>query len=220
MGSWDSGLHPRDERGRFGSGSGHKKTTEAEKAAGNAALTDFHPHRFANNTEASAYLRQNKPKLPAAQRNAVQRYTGDSFLDTNKRLRAGDASDPEFARIDKAMQPLPEDLMVTRHVQPEAFGLNAGNLDHIQNLTGYTIADKAYASTSIGDPYGGGLGGVTMHIVAPKGTPAVLTAGLSNNPHEREILLSRNQPMAIAKVAKNNRGGWDMYLIALPKDTQ
>lgn len=221
MGGWDPGLHPRDNRGRFGSGNGpggKRKTTAAEKAAGNATLADFHPHRFANNTEAAAYLRKNKPKLPAAQRNAVERYTGDTFLDTNKRLRAGNDTDPEIARIDKAMQPLTEDLMVTRHVQPEAFGLTAQNLDHIESLAGHTITDRAYSSTSIGTPYGGGLGGVTMHIVTPKGTPAVLTAGLSRNPGEREVLLSRNQPMAIAKVARNDRGGWDMWLIALPKE--
>jgi hypothetical protein len=218
MASWDESLHARDERGRFSAGSAGKKTTGAEKAAGNAALADFHPRRFANNTEATAYLRANTTKLPAAQRDAVNRYTGDTFFDTNKHLRAGDHADPEVARIDAAMRPLSEDLVVTRHVQPEAFGLTNATLGHVQNLTGRTITDKAFASTALGDPYGGGLGGVTMHIAVPKGTPAILAAGLSRNPTEREVLLDRGQPMAIAKVAKNSRGGWDMWLIALPKD--
>lgn len=216
--AWDSSLHPRDNHGRFAGGAG-KKLTQADRDAGNAATADFRPARFANDTEATRYLRAHTPKLPAAQRGAIQRYTGDSFLDTNKRLRAGDATDPEIGRIDRAMTPLHEDLMLTRHVGPEAFGLRNADIAAVQNLAGKKITDKAYASTALGSAYGGGLGGITMHIIAPKGTPAVLAAGLSHNPHEREVLLSRNQPMAIAKVTKNNRGGYDMYLIALPKET-
>lgn len=218
MASWNEALHPRGAHGRFGHGSGSKKLTHAERATGNATLDSFKPRKFANNTEATRYLNANKPKLHASQRDAVNRYSGDTFFDLNKQLRAGDTSHPDIARIDKAMQPLHEDLMVNRHVGLEAFGLNTGNADHLENLVGRKLVDRAYASTSIGTPYGGGLGGVTMHIVTPKGTPAVLAGSISNNPAEREVLLSRNQPLAIAKVTKNQRGGYDMYLIALPKE--
>lgn len=217
--AWDSSLHPRDNHGRFAGGAG-KKLTKADRDAGRAVMGDFHPVRFANDTEATAYLRAHTPKLPAAQRGAVERYTGDGFLQMNQRLRAGDDADPEIGRIDKAMSPLSEDLMLTRHVGPEAFGLRPGDISAVERLAGKKITDKAYSSTALGSAYGGGLGGITMHIVAPKGTPAVLAAGLSSNPHEREVLLDRGQTMAIAKVAKNNRGGYDMYLIALPKEAK
>lgn len=217
MAPWDTSLHPRDAHGKF-AGGGPRKLSKADRAAGNAAMDGFQAIRFANDTEATAYLRAHTPKLPAAQRDAVERYSGDSFLQTNKHLRAGDDSDPEIARIDKAMTPLHDDLMLTRHVGPEALGLQPGNLGDVENLVGKKITDKAYASTALGSPHGGGLGGITMHIIAPKGTPAVLAAGLSHNPHEREVLLGRGQRMAVAKVVKNDRYGYDMYLIALPKE--
>jgi hypothetical protein len=191
--------------------------TEADKAHGNAALAGLKPKKFATNGDASRYLTSVKPKLTADQRGAVDRYTGDGFFDLNKKMRAGDLNDPEIKRLDSAMRPLPDDLVLTRQVDPQAFGLDLSNLDKVEGLVGHKISDKAYASTSLGSPYGGGLGGVTMRIVAPKGTPAIPAAAFSRNPSEREVLLDRGLEMAVAKVVKNSRGGYDMTVIVLPK---
>lgn len=208
--TWNPAAHPRDSRGRF-TRSGTKLLTDADRAAGRAAMAGFKPKRM-DNPQAMAYLKANKPKLKSEQVGAVDRYTGDGFFDLNKRLRAGETSDPEIGRLDAAMQPLPDDLLLTRHVQLDAFGKVP-----IDQLAGTKVRDAAYASTALGTPYGGGLGGVTMHIAAPAGTPAVLAAALSRNPTEREVLLDRDLEMAVSRVVPNQRGGYDMYLVVLPK---
>jgi hypothetical protein len=163
------------------------------------------------------YLQANAPKGHAEHRDAVNRYTGDTFLELNKKLRAGDATDPEVKRIDAAMTPTKDDLMVTRHVGADAFGLTDKELSQVEHLAGKKLTDPAYTSTAIGSTYGGGLGGVTLRIAVPKGSPAVNVAGISNNPHERELLLPRNQELAITKVERNKSFGWDVWAIALPK---
>lgn len=191
--------------------------TEADKARGNATLAGFQPRKFASDSEAAKYLTAKAPSLPAAQRDAVNRYTGDTFYKLNQALRAGDTSDPEVRRLDAAMKPSSDDLIVTRHVGADAFGLKDSALAQIESLVGKKIRDDAYSSTALGSPYAGGLGGVTMHIAVPKGTPMVNVAGLSNNPHEREILLDRGIELAVAKVTKNGRFGYDVHAVVLPK---
>lgn len=109
------------------------------------------------------------------------------------------------------MRPAPDDLIVTRHVGAEAFGIAGKDLAGVQNLAGKMISDAAYSSTSLGSPHAGGLGGVTLHIAVPKGTPIINAAALSSNPHEREILLGRGTQLAISQVKPNSRFGYDAY---------
>lgn len=208
--TWNPAAHPRDRRGRF-TRSSTKLLTETDRARGREVMAAFKPKRM-NDPQATQYLTSHSPKLKPRQAGAVDRYTGDGFFDMNRQLRAGDTSHSDIADLDAAMQPLPDDLLLSRHVNSDAFGKVP-----IEQLAGTKIRDAAYASTALGSPYGGGLGGVTMHIAAPKGTPAVLVAGLSRNPHEREVLLGRDLEMAVAKVVPNDRGGHDMYLVVLPK---
>lgn len=192
--------------------------TEIEKAVGNRASALANPKRFNNDSDASEYLTAHAPHTSNEEADAVNRYTGDLFFDLNKKLRAGDATDPEVARLDAAMRPLPDDLVLTRHVQPEAFGLRPVDLHAVESLAGHKVSDPAYSSTALGSPYGGGIGGVTMHILAPKGTPAVFASVTSRNPHEREVLLGRGAEYAVAKVVRNARYGYDMYVVVLPKE--
>lgn len=211
--SFESALHPRGHDGRFTS-SFTRKLTEHDRSQGNTVMDGFTPTKLSDAASTKTFFAAHKPKLSAAQRGVVDTYTGDGFFRMNKELRAGNDSDPAIKRLDSAMQPLPEDLMLTRTVGLEAFGkVNP------EDLAGSLVNDAAYASTSAGPgAYGGGLSGVTMHIVAPKGTPAVLAATLSRNPGEGEVILDRGTSMAVAKVVKNQYGGYDMYMIVLPGD--
>lgn len=195
---------------------GARTVTDDERAQSNHVVDNLHVHRVANDKEASAYLSKTAPKLPQEQEDAVNRYTGDGFFELNKKLRNGDVSDSEVHRLDAAFRPLPEDLILTRHVQAEAFGLTPETLHNIESLKGSVIADPAYQSTALGSPYGFGLGGITLKIATPKGTPAVFASAVSNNPHEREVLLGRGQKFAIASVTKNKRYGYDVSVVALP----
>lgn len=215
---FDPSLHPRDGHGKF-SAKGHMDLlTEAEKALGNRTVDQLRPKKFGSDGEAAQYLQHNAPDLPAELEDAVNRYTGDTFFDLNRKLRSGDASDLEVGRLDAAMRPTPDDMILTRHVGPEAFGLSPSSLVSVEMLAGRKIVDPAYSSTALGRPYGGGLGGVTMHILTPKGTPAVFASAVSRNPHEREVLLARGLEFAVARVVRNDRYGYDMYVIALPKE--
>ena len=71
-------------------------------------------------------------------------------------------------------------------------------------------------SAVLGSPHAGGLGGVTLHIAVPKGTPAINAAALSSNPHEREVILGRGTALAVSRVVPNSRYGYDAYAIVIP----
>lgn len=213
---WDPARHPRGPHGRFARGP--SKVTASERVTGNKILDDFKPKKFENDFRTTDYLVAHTPKLTAAQRGAVDRYTGDGFLELNKSLRAGTATDPDIPRLDSAMRPLPDDLLLTRHVDANAFGFRDQDVKGVEHLVGRVISDKAYSSTSLGSPVAGGIGGVTLRIIAPKGTPALMVAGVSKYPHEREVLLARGQRMVIAKITRNSRGGYDAHAVLLPHD--
>jgi ADP-ribosyltransferase exoenzyme len=182
--------------------------TGGERDRGNASLSRFNPVQLPSDTDAASYLRSTAPHLPAAQRDAVTRYTGDEFYRLNRALRSGDASDPEVRRLDAAMRPAPDDMILARHVDISP--------EQAWSMAGKKISDKAYASAVLGSPYAGGLGGLTLHIAVPKGTPVINAAALSSNPHEREVILGRGTSMAVARVVPNGRYGYDAYAVVIP----
>lgn len=240
MVDWTEAKHPRGRHGEFSS-VGTKvaaavhdaaKADETDKLAHfehlsehdkqrtRAVVAGFQPRKFASDREALDYLGTHKTRMTKSQADAVTRYTGDTFYDLNKRLRSGDESDPEIARLDGAFKPAEHDMFVTRHVGPEAFGLAPGDLSKVEDMRGRKIVDRAFSSTAIGSAYGGGLGGITLRIAVPKGTPTVNAAALSNNPHEREVLLPRGHELAVTHVARNKRYGYDVTAVAIPKETR
>ena len=182
--------------------------TREERDRGNASLDGFRPVRPPGDADAARYLRGTAPHLTAAQRDAVTRYTGDAFYRLNRALRAGDDSDPEIRRLDAAMRPVPGDMILARHVDMSPANARA--------LAGKRISDKAYSSAVLGSPHAGGLGGLTLHIAVPKGTPAINAAALSSNPHEREVILGRGTALAVSRVVPNSRYGYDAYAIVIP----
>lgn len=198
----------RDRHGRWTrAAAGVTDITEADRARGNASLDGFRPVRPASDADAAKYLRRTAPRLPAAQRDAVTRYTEDGFYKLNRALRAGDASDPEVRRLDAALRPSPDDMIVTRHID------YAGDA---RELAGKKLTDRAYASAALGSAYAGGLGGVTLHIAVPKGTPVINAAAVSSNGHEREVILGRGTSLAVSRVVPNAVYGYDAYAVALP----
>src|ERR1017187_8172860 len=182
--------------------------TREERDRGNASLDGFRPVRPPGDADAARYLRGTAPHLTAAQRDAVTRYTGDAFYKLNRALRAGDDSDPEVRRLDAAMRPVPGDMILARHVDMSP--------DQARALAGKRISDKAYSSAVLGSPHAGGLGGLTLHIAVPKGTPVINAAALSSNPHEREVILGRGTVLAVSRVVPNSRYGYDAYAVVIP----
>ncbi len=213
--AFNPALHPRGPDGRF-TKSVTKRLTAGDIASVRGAMGGFKPTKFADHNAAVSYLAKNKPNLPPAQAEAVDRYTGDAFLDINKALRRGDTSHPDVALLDAAMKPTTDDLVVTRTVGLEKFG----GIDPTQ-LEKMKMTDAAYSSTSAGGQYSS-LSGVTMHIAVPKGTPAVMASALSRNPHEAEVILGRGTTMAVTKVVPRQvngvtlKGLYDMYLVVVP----
>lgn len=207
------GHADQKSHGRKGGGRG----TASERVAD--AMDGFDPVKIRDNDAASAYLRENAPNLSASQADAVDRYTGDTFLELNGRMRSGDLGDPEIARLDSAMRPLPHDLVVKRTVGLEAFeSMGATGADDLDGMVGKSFSDKAFLSTSLGDPYAGGLGGVTMHIATPRGTRGILAAEFSRNPSEREVILDRGLEIIITRVQPNARFGHDVYGVVVPRE--
>jgi hypothetical protein len=191
----------------------------AEPVISRGPLAGFKARKLSGNQEAASYLESVKPNLSAGQDSALSYYTGDGFQKINAALRQGDETrDPETIRLlDSAMKPTQDDLIATRRVDASAFGLTDSDLGKLAGLKGKTITDPAYMSTSLGSPYGGGLGGVTMHLAVPKGTPALPASAFSRNPHETELLLGRGTQIAISRVEKNPKTlAWEVWGVIMP----
>lgn len=198
---WNPSFHPRDKRGRF-TKSATRVMTQGDRSRGRKALEGFKPVGFSDHAEGSAYLK--KVGKPATSHTVTGYFAGD-WREINADLRSGQAV-PGVDEIDKAMQPLPDDLMLRRQLPADLFA-------HIpmDELVGMKVRDAAYSSTSLEIPSGDAPSGVTMHIAAPKGTPAIVNAA------DGEILLARDTEIAISRVEPNGRGGWDVYGTVLPK---
>jgi hypothetical protein len=197
---------------------------ESRRPAGEPTITSgplagFNARKFGGSKEAADYLASIKPHLTADQESALSYYTGDGFHSLNAALRSGDLSrDPEMIKLlDSAMSPLPDDLITSRRVDAKAFGLTDADIGKVAGLKGKQISDAAYMSTSPGGLYGGGLGGVTMHLAVPKGTPAIPASAFSRNPHETELLLGRGQKISVSRVEQNPKTyAWEMWGVVMP----
>jgi hypothetical protein len=178
--------------------------TPADQNRGRKAMEGFKAARFADASAARDHLEQIAPDQPGG---AVAKYLDGDWRAINTALRAG-KTPPGVDEIDQAMQPLPDDLMLRRQVPLSLFA-------HVpmKDLEGMKVRDAAYASTSLDVPghEPGGADVVTMHIAAPKGTPALVNAA------DGEILLARDSEVAITRVEPDGRGGWDVYGAVLPK---
>jgi hypothetical protein len=181
-------------------------------------LSSFQPRTFESDDHASNYLRgisqSRRPKYGA---NAIDKLVRN-FAEINGKLRKGDSSGPDIKAIDAEMEPLPDNLILSRVVGPEAFGLTPENISQLEEYTGKLVADRGYSSTNIGTPLPHQAGQITMVIATPKGTRAALSG--SGNKPSREVFLDREQPLRITKVDSDGQGGFYVLAVATEKGSK
>jgi ribosome modulation factor len=158
-------------------------------------------------------------KYTNEQRDAIHAYTASTaYREVNGRLRNGDASSPEVAVMDSAMQGLPENIELHKAVPADIgnqlIGLSPGSV----------IEDPAYSSTSLLEGnyiLAAGRQSMQLHIIAPKGTMAAWASPVADDYSEYEMLLQRNQRFAVLKSTPAGPGGQPpgrVWLLAVPTD--
>ncbi|WP_250029782.1 hypothetical protein [Paractinoplanes maris] len=192
--TFNPAQHPRDRFGRFTKSRTVKASATDRKAAREVA-EQFAPKQLSRQ-ERGTYLQQIASRQPEG--------AFADVLEANRALRSGRDSDAA-KRVDAAMTELPDDVLLSRAVPLSAFG----NTDPA-SLAGMKVRDAGFAPTQFGAVRPAG-GQVRMHIAAPAGTKAAV------NPDTGEVVLDRDTEMVVAKVAKNEAGGHDMWLTVLPK---
>ncbi|MGD6742143.1 putative T7SS-secreted protein [Streptomyces sp. BH106] len=153
--------------------------------------------------------------LPAGERDALHAYTSHRFGDINGLLRGdGGLASPQVEgwidNIDSAMSKstLPEDLVVHRATDLDHW-LKEFDVKDPQALTGKTLTDDGYLSTSLGPTRFTHTESV-LHLRAPEGTHGMWVDEISQNRGERELLLDRGQKFQVSEVA-NVDGKYHIY---------
>lgn len=135
----------------------------------------------------------------------VRAYTGSHYDTINSSLRSGRGTQ-RTSGIDKAMEPLPDDIMLARgvdHRWVEAYapGAPRGDAASIRKaLEGKVIVDDGYVSTSIGGQAAFSSQPVSLKIRANAGTHGVYVDPISMHRGENELLLGRGQQMFVHSV--------------------
>lgn len=109
-------------------------------------------------------------------------------------------------QLDEAMQPLPTTVQVSR-------GMGHANFWPDGDLTGETVRDLGYGSTSMTSGFGGQ---VQMHITIPAGIRAMPLKDLSNHQHENELLLQRGVGYKVTGDFIDNKGIRHVTAVAVP----
>src|SRR5262245_27989445 len=151
-GSREEALHPRDKRGRF-----RKKWAMAKAVADKIFkfLDGFSPRTFSNDQQAAQYMFNQGSKKPWTRQEYARLHM--DIDQANAHLRTGDM-DPETKAFVQTMDahkiPADSDLIVSRTVPAEAFGLTPEQMGAeeggIEDFTGKLIGDRAYAPGQIG----------------------------------------------------------------------
>jgi hypothetical protein len=210
-------LHPRDSHGRF-----RKSWKMADNVISRISdfLNKFNPQIFGNDGQAGQFAFNLGQKSPTkfAGGEDLHRLRLD-FDHSNHALRLGQA-DPSTDKFVKMMErekiAAPNDMILSRVMTPEAFGLHADTGDQIQELTGKLVADRGYGAARIGSPLGESVPGqprVLMTIATPKGTP-IIVPGESRD--DRRIFLDKQQNLRITKVKPDGKGGYYVLAVAEP----
>lgn len=207
-------LHPRDKHGRFRS---KWKMAEGVVNKITSFLSAFRPRTFQSDQQAAQYT-QNLGGKKRFSLGEIARLHAD-FGPAQEDLRDGIIDEPStkkfVAMMDSHAVDLPDDVIVSRVVGPDAFGLTAQTMNAddngITDFTGKKIADRGYSATNLGTPLGGGAGQITMSIAVPKGTKAIFTGQGGN---DRTMYLQRHQELRVTKVTPDGRGGYYMLAVA------
>lgn len=210
-------LHPRDAKGRFRS---KWKMSPAVLAAVERALGGFQPRTFQSDSQAAQFLfNEASAKKPGrfGGGDGFARLQAD-YNAADEDLRDGIVDEPSTKKfiqmMDEAAIELPDSLILSRVVGPDAFGLPPERIHEIEEMTGNVIADRGYGAANIGTPLAGGQGMITMIEATPKGTKVVIPG---RNRNDRAVFHDRDQEFTVTKVKKDGRGGYNMYVVATPK---
>lgn len=174
-----------------------------------------------------------KNSLTAAERNAIQEYTGSSYKLMNKILRSGSFAglDPKKANwysnlindatsaLSKAS--LPEDVMVHRGVGSlnslaKTLGIDVSALKNpaqAKALIGQSFVDNAFGSTgmSTADAWAG----AKLHIKLPKGSQAMWVDPISAVHGEHEVIINRGARYVISDIRFGLNGQVEDVLVEL-----
>jgi len=209
-------MHPRDSHGRF------RTKWKMSESVLNAVLKitqNFRPRTFQSDQQAAQYnfnLGNKKPGRFGGGK-GFARLQAD-YDNANEDLRDGHVDEPSTKKfvdmMDAEMQPIPDDIIVSRTVGPDAFGLTPERLPELEEMTGNVVADRGYGAVNIGTPLGGGQGLITMSIATPKGTKMAVPARSGT---DRGMFFDRDQELTVTKVKPDGRGGYFMWAVATPK---
>jgi len=217
-GTADELLHPRDRHGRF-----RKKWKMAPGVAKRILgfLDSFSPRMFQNDAQAAQHL-FNAPHTRFEGHDVTRLHM--DYDQAQEHLRSGDMdeSTKKFVdMMDRHKVQLKDDLILSRTVGPEAFGLTpqqmAAEDGGLEDFTGKLIADRGYGAAHIGGILGGqqpGNGKITMRMAVPKGTSVIIPA---RNRDDRGIFLDRDQELRITKVQPDGAGGYYVLAVATPR---
>lgn len=142
-----------------------------------------------------AYHYKATTAISTVEHNTVLSYQGFWAGDINGLLRTGQAPSPQdktkIGRLDRAIAgySLPAPVLVARGLGSQHFPT--------ENLVGKIVQDQGYMSTSL-DTAGFG-GEIQMHLLVPKGSQALPTAGAGKNMGEGELILPRGSQVVVSR---------------------
>jgi ADP-ribosyltransferase exoenzyme len=182
---------------------------------------DQNTRTFADNAEAqrygSDYWNDYADNLPPDQRRALYDYTTNpphypSYEEINGYLREQNPGSPQVQatinRIDQALagRPVPEDVVISRGTGLGHIGMSP------QDMVGQTFTERAYVSTSLGDPAAAFENKeAVLHMRVPAGTPAIWVENVGHyGAGERELLLGRGLEYRVDRVVFDG-SQWHLY---------
>lgn len=207
---WKPELHPRDSKGRFRDKWG---LTPAAVKYVEQLLARFNPPPFRSNEHAASHLKRRKKPRSKKQQEALDYFLSrEGNEDIQSSLRAGmDPGKPvgptaQVRELDQMMAPLEDDLILSRVIGPDAFGLPPENIAGVEEWSGQRIMDLGYSPMNLGDAYPVGGPHVEMRILVPRGTRAIIVG--DDGPNARTVILDREQPVQLGTIRSDGRGGW------------
>ncbi len=181
-------------------------------------LDSFGPKSFSSDAEAQSWIHNEsrKNRLGTNAGSAITNFV-KGFSNVNNNLRTGKA-DPQAAQMLKGAAPLPNDLILTKTVEPSAFGLDPAHIANVEELTGKLIHDPGFTSANIGtpNPPTGPGPHIQMTIATPAGTKAIIPQVSSPT---SEVVLTPDQNIRVTKVTPDGKGGYYMMAVATPGGT-
>ncbi|HWB36986.1 MAG TPA: hypothetical protein VHA75_13280, partial [Rugosimonospora sp.] len=133
-GKFTENLHPRGHGGKFIKGLPRLQTKKDRDRATNT-LARFRHHVLG--PQAARDYHQTHG-LGDRERLTIRRYLGGGYERVNAAMREG-RDHPDIAGVRSTFRPLQHDLVVARHLDPEAFGLDSP--DRLRGLVGRKITD-------------------------------------------------------------------------------